>query len=76
MTEIEGVGSMSAMLLIISIIAIGAIMAVKNKMSNRKQTRKVTETEGTEIPESEPEPKKNTDIDSLIGDLEKDLGKN
>jgi hypothetical protein len=39
MTEIEGLGSMSAMLLIISIIAIGSVMAVKNKIVNKKLRR-------------------------------------
>ena len=65
MTIEEGLGSMSAMLIIISIITIGAIMAVRNK------TRAVSKK-----PESKPEPVTDTattDIDDKIDQLKRDV---
>ena len=35
----SGLGSMSAMLIIISIVAIGAVMAIRNKVANKKRRR-------------------------------------
>ena len=73
MTEIiEGLGSMSAMLIMISIIAIGAIMALRNKMANKKlrrsqmeQPREDPRPERTEQPES--------DVNKELDDLKKDV---
>ena len=78
-TEIvEGLGSMSAMLLIISLIVIGAVMAVKNKIVNKRLRRsQVAETEKvSENAKSEPDqqPTESTqDVDKLLDNLKKDV---
>ena len=69
MTIEEGLGSMSAMLIIISIITIGAIMAVRNKT---RAVSKKTESK----PQPEPEPVTDTattDIDDKIDQLKRDV---
>ena len=69
MTIEEGLGSMSAMLIIISIITIGAIMAVRNK-TRGKIVKDAIEPE----PESEPEPvTATTDIDDKLDQLKRDV---
>tara|TARA_B100000470_G_scaffold200185_1_gene171683 strand:+ start:1496 stop:1768 length:273 start_codon:yes stop_codon:yes gene_type:complete len=88
MTEIEGLGSMSAMLLIISIIAIGSVMAVKNKIVNKRLRRsQVTDTtsetnaevsthsklEPVGADESTSDPTKTADVDKLLDSLRKDV---
>ena len=68
MTIEEGLGSMSAMLVIISIITIGAIMAVRNK--TRGTVSKKTEAK----PQPEPEPVTDTattDIDDKLDQLKR-----
>jgi|TARA_B100001245_G_scaffold149925_1_gene112120 hypothetical protein len=70
MTIEEGLGSMSAMLIIISIITIGAIMAVRNK--TRGTVSKKTESK----PQPEPEPVTDTattDIDDKLDQLKRDV---
>ncbi|SVC72332.1 uncharacterized protein METZ01_LOCUS325186 [marine metagenome] len=70
MTIEEGLGSMSAMLVIISIITIGAIMAVRNK-TRGKIVKDAIEPE----PKSEPEPVTDTttDIDDKLDQLKRDV---
>lgn len=79
---IEGLGSMSAMLIMISIIAIGAIMALRNKMANKRLRRsqmgqinldKVGKRpeQGHEHHESQPETDVNRELDDLKRDVEK-----
>ena len=70
MTIEEGLGSMSAMLIIISIITIGAIMAVRNK-TRGKIVKDTIEPE----PKSEPEPVTDTttDIDDKLDQLKRDV---
>lgn len=70
MTIEEGLGSMSAMLIIISIITIGAIMAVRNK-TRGKIVKDAIEPE----PKSEPEPVTDTttDIDDKLDQLKRDV---
>ena len=70
MTIEEGLGSMSAMLVIISIITIGAIMAVRNK-TRGKIVKDTIEPE----PKSEPEPVTDTttDIDDKLDQLKRDV---
>ena len=70
MTIEEGLGSMSAMLVIISIITIGAIMAVRNKTLGT--VSKKTESK----PQPEPEPVTDTattDIDDKLDQLKRDV---
>ena len=70
MTIEEGLGSMSAMLIIISIITIGAIMAVRNK--TRGTVSKKTESK----PQPDPEPVTDTattDIDDKLDQLKRDV---
>lgn len=70
MTIEEGLGSMSAMLVIISIITIGAIMAVRNKTRG-------TIAKDTIEPEPKPEPEPvtdtTTDIDDKLDQLKRDV---
>ena len=71
MTIEEGLGSMAAMLVIISIITIGAIMAVRNK-TRGKIVKDAIEPE----PKSEPEPVTDTattDIDDKLDQLKRDV---
>ena len=70
MTIEEGLGSMSAMLVIISIITIGAIMAVRNK-TRGKIVKDAIEPE----PKSEPEAVTDTttDIDDKLDQLNRDV---
>ena len=82
MTEIiEGLGSMSAMLIMISIIAIGAVMALRNKMANKRLRRsqmakinlghKQAEEQGKKRPEkTEPS---GTDVNKELDDLKRDV---
>ena len=74
----DGICSMSAMLIIISIIAIGAVMAVRNKIVNKR--RKRTEAEASSKPTSEKPTdtrpnteSEGTDIDSQLDQLKKDV---
>ena len=72
MTEItDGLGSMSAMLIIISIIAIGAIMAVRNKMANKKLRRSQMEAREDPRPERTEQPE--SDVNKALDDLKKDV---
>ena len=71
---IEGLGSMSAMLIMISIIAIGAIMAVRNKMANKKLRRSQMgqiDLDGKRPERSESQPE--TDVNKALDDLKKDV---
>ena len=75
MTEItDGLGSMSAMLIIISIIAIGAVMALRNKMANKKlRLSQMEQPREDPRPEtSEPE-QSSTDVDKILDDMKKDV---
>ena len=74
----SGLGSMSGMLIIISVIAIGAVMAVRNKIVNKR--RKRTEAEASSKPTSEKPTdtrpnteSEGTDIDSQLDQLKKDV---
>ena len=69
MTIEEGLGSMSAMLVIISIITIGAIMAVRNKTRGKI----VKNTEPEPKPEPEPVTDTTTDIDDKLDQLKRDV---
>tara|TARA_Y100001947_G_scaffold11625_1_gene8888 strand:+ start:25 stop:246 length:222 start_codon:yes stop_codon:yes gene_type:complete len=70
MTIEEGLGSMSAMLVIISIITIGAIMAVRNK-TRGKIVKDAIEPEPK--PEPEPVTDTTTDIDDKLDQLKRDV---
>tara|TARA_B100000929_G_C15333221_1_gene361458 strand:+ start:188 stop:427 length:240 start_codon:yes stop_codon:yes gene_type:complete len=73
----SGIGSMSGMLIIISIIAIGAVMAVRNKIANKKRRRTQATTE-TQTETSQPQPEQSTeqtDVDSLLDKLKEDSNK-
>ena len=83
MTEIiEGLGSMSAMLILISIIAIGAVMALRNKMANKKLRRsqmgqidldgKHPEEQGRKPERTEPSTA-GTDVNKELDDLKRDV---
>ena len=50
----SGLGSMSAMIIIMSIVAIGAIMAVRNKIANKRRRR--TQAEEPSKPASKQPP--------------------
>ena len=81
---IEGLGSMSAMLIMISIIAIGAVMALRNKMANKRLRRSqmgqinldldkggIRPEQGQKRQESQPE----TDVNKELDDLKRDVDK-
>ena len=87
MTEIiEGLGSMSAMLIMISIIAIGAVMALRNKMANKRLRRsqvgqinldldkvgKRPEEQGKKPERTEPSTA-GTDVNKELDDLKRDV---
>ena len=85
MTEIiEGLGSMSAMLIMISIIAIGAVMALRNKMANKRLRRsqmgqinldgKHPEEQGRKPERTEPSTA-GTDVNKELDDLKRDVEK-
>ena len=79
-TEItEGLGSMSAMLLIISIIAIGAVMAIKNKIANKRRRRsQLVEGKPKSEHPDQPEQGRKTpteDVNKQLDDLRKDVDK-
>jgi hypothetical protein len=80
---IDGLGSMSAMLIMISIIAIGAVMALRNKMANKRLRRsqvgqidldgKKPEEQGKKRPErTDPS---GTDVNKELDDLKRDVDK-
>lgn len=66
----EGLGSMSAMLIMISIIAIGALMAIRNKKSKFKEGRNKPRTEPTERIQQKEEP---SDVGSQLDQLKRDI---
>tara|TARA_B100000949_G_scaffold122277_1_gene107983 strand:+ start:1067 stop:1324 length:258 start_codon:yes stop_codon:yes gene_type:complete len=79
---IEGLGSMSAMLIMISIIAIGAVMALRNKMANKRLRRsqmgqinldldKVGKRPEQEQKRQESQPE--TDVNKELDDLKRDV---
>ena len=76
---IEGLGSMSAMLIMISIIAIGAVMALRNKMANkrlrRSQMQGETDLEGKgKHPEGKrPRTESETDVNKELDDLKRNV---
>jgi len=85
MTEIiEGLGSMSAMLIMISLIAIGAVMALRNKMANKRLRRsqvgqidldgKHPEEQGRKPERTEPSTE-GTDVNKELDDLKRDVEK-
>ena len=67
----QGLGSMSAMLIIISIIAIGAVMALRNKMANKKLRRSQMEARDDPRPERTEQPE--SDVNKELDDLKKDV---
>ena len=75
----SGLGSMSAMLIIISIIAIGAVMAIRNKIVNKRRRRTQAAEEQQSQASSEPQqpsserPTTETSVDSELDRLKKDL---
>ena len=79
---IEGLGSMSAMLIMISIIAIGAVMALRNKMANKRLRRsqvgqidldgKHPEEQGRKPERTEPSTA-GTDVNKELDDLKRDV---
>ena len=66
----EGLGSMSAMLIMISIIVIGALMAIRNKKAKFKEGRNKSKSEPTERVEPKEEP---SDVGSQLDQLKKDV---
>tara|TARA_B100000470_G_scaffold218365_1_gene203740 strand:+ start:258 stop:476 length:219 start_codon:yes stop_codon:yes gene_type:complete len=66
----EGLGSMSAMLIMISIIVIGALMAIRNKKAKFKEGRNKPSTEPTERVEPK---KESSDVGSQLDQLKKDV---
>ena len=74
----SGLGSMSAMIIIMSIVAIGAVMALRNKIANKRRRR--TQAEESSKPASKQPPtetRPNTeseskDVDSLLDQLKED----
>ena len=80
---IEGLGSMSAMLIMISIIAIGAIMALRNKMANKRLRRsqmgqinldgKHPEEQGRKPERTEQPSTAGTDVNKELDDLKRDV---
>ncbi len=66
----EGLGSMSAMLIMISIIVIGALMAIRNKKAKFKEGRNKSKSEPTERVESK---KESSDVGSQLDQLKKDV---
>lgn len=82
MTEIiQGLGSMSAMIIIMSIIAIGAVMALRNKMSNKRLRRSQMNlegkrpTEGERNPADGKRPEVESDVNKELDDLKRDVDK-
>ena len=76
----SGLGSMSAMLIIISIIAIGAVMAIRNKIVNKRRRRTQAAEEQQSQASSEPQqqpsserPTTETSVDSELDRLKKDM---
>mgnify|MGYP003649008328 CR=1 FL=1 len=83
---IEGLGSMSAMLIMISIIAIGAVMALRNKLANKRLRRsqvgqinldgkKHPEEQGRKPERTEPSTE-GTDVNKELDDLKRDVDNN
>ena len=76
----QGLGSMSGLLVIISIITVGMIMAIRNKKSkfnegrNKPKTQQKVESQSERQPESHTEQKTN-DVDSLLEKLKEDVEK-
>ena len=84
MTEIiQGLGSMSAMIIIMSIIAIGAVMALRNKLSNKRLRRSQTQinlkgkrpSEGERNPADGKRPEVESDVNKELDDLKRDVDK-
>jgi|TARA_B100001245_G_C22889989_1_gene428524 hypothetical protein len=76
----QGLGSMSGLLIIISIITVGMIMAIRNKKAKFKEGRNKPKPETQQKVESQPErqPESNTeqktnDVDSLLEKLKEDV---
>ena len=75
----SGLGSMSAMIIIMSIIAIGAVMALRNKLANKKRRRTQaakaqTSSEPQQQSSSErPRTETETSVDSELDRLKKDM---
>jgi len=76
----SGLGSMSAMLIIISIVAIGAVMAIRNKIVNkrRRRTQAAEEPARSESHQQEPSSERprtetETSVDSELDRLKKDM---
>ena len=72
----SGLGSMSAMLIIISIVVIGAVMALRNKVANKKRRRTQAAGEPTRSESQKPSserPKTETSVDSELDRLKKDM---
>jgi len=86
MTEIiEGLGSMSAMLIMISIIAIGAVMALRNKLANKRLRRSQVgqiNLDGKRPAEQGKKPERTepstagTDVNKELDDLKRDVDNN
>ena len=71
----SGLGSMSAMIIILSIVAIGAIMAVRNKIVNKRRRRTQAEEPSKSVTPSETRPNtesESKDVDSLLDQLKED----
>ena len=67
---LEELGSMSVMLIMISIITIGALMAIRNKKSQFKEGRNKPKTEPTERVEPKEE---SSDVGSQLDQLKRDV---
>ena len=71
---------MSAMIIIMSIVAIGAVMALRNKIANKRRRRTQAEESSKPAPPSKQPPtetRPNTeseskDVDSLLAQLKED----
>ena len=79
---IQGLGSMSGLLVIISIITVGMIMAIRNKRAKFKEGRNKSKPETQQKVEPQPErqsessiEQKPNDVDSLLKKLKEDVEK-
>ncbi|SVC30588.1 uncharacterized protein METZ01_LOCUS283442 [marine metagenome] len=69
----EGLGSMSGMLIIITIITIGAVMALRSKLRENSGLKPL-DKDGKK-PSEAPEPEPREDVQDQLDDLNKELDK-
>ena len=71
----EGLGSMSAMLLVITVITIGAIMAVRTKMRQNAGMNKLYQEKLETMEDSNPKRTETDEVQDLLDNLKKDIDK-